>query len=279
MEDLGERWAFSLAWLNEGHMPGHHRDGHAVQLWVKSRPWAGRLSLMAGLGPYRYFDTKMASEGRTYVDSHGWGALVSLAAVWSLTDRWFFHLRSNWVETGRSIDTGSLLFGIGYRMDGSSRGEVLSESERTSRKKRNNEITVFLGRTIVNSNASEESTARSIEYRRRLGRSMDWTVGWLNEGDPKVIRRNGLVTQIWAVSSFFEDCLSLGIGAGPYLAMDERRDAYVEERSETTIAGYVTMTASYHFHEYWLVRLSWNRIVTDYNRDTDVILAGVGCRF
>ena len=43
--------------------------------------------------------------------------------------------------------------------------------------------------------------------------------------------------------------------------------------------GIVTLTTSYRFHPHWGVRASWNRIVTNYNRDTDVILGGIGYRF
>jgi len=45
------------------------------------------------------------------------------------------------------------------------------------------------------------------------------------------------------------------------------------------LAGIVTLTGSYRIHRHWDVRTSWNRIVTDYNRDTDIILGGVGYRF
>ena len=31
--------------------------------------------------------------------------------------------------------------------------------------------------------------------------------------------------------------------------------------------------------DHWLTRLTWNRTMTGYDRDTDVILAGIGYRF
>jgi hypothetical protein len=45
------------------------------------------------------------------------------------------------------------------------------------------------------------------------------------------------------------------------------------------LSGIVTLTASYRFDPHWFARLSWNRIVTGYDRDTDVILLGGGYRF
>ena len=50
-------------------------------------------------------------------------------------------------------------------------------------------------------------------------------------------------------------------------------------RSTGTVSGIVTLTASYRFHPHWDLRTSWYRIVTSYDRDTDVLLGGVGYRF
>src|ERR1700743_545869 len=32
-EGLGRFFAVSFMWLNEGHVPDHHRDGRSVQFW------------------------------------------------------------------------------------------------------------------------------------------------------------------------------------------------------------------------------------------------------
>ena len=32
-EGLGQYFAASFTWLNEGHIPDHHRDGQMVQVW------------------------------------------------------------------------------------------------------------------------------------------------------------------------------------------------------------------------------------------------------
>jgi len=39
------------------------------------------------------------------------------------------------------------------------------------------------------------------------------------------------------------------------------------------------MTASYRFMPRWTVRLSWNRVVTNYNSDSDIVLVGIGYLF
>ena len=55
---LHENVGASFSWLNEGHVPGHHRDGQTIQIWGRTNVFDRRLSLAAGVGPYRYFDTK-----------------------------------------------------------------------------------------------------------------------------------------------------------------------------------------------------------------------------
>ena len=56
-ESLGEHFAASLVYLNEGHPPNHHRDGHGAMLWARTNLLDRRLSLAVGAGPYYYFDT------------------------------------------------------------------------------------------------------------------------------------------------------------------------------------------------------------------------------
>jgi len=56
-ENLGPNFAASLMWLNEGHIPEHHRDGQAMQFWARLPLDQRRWVLSAGVGPYRYYDT------------------------------------------------------------------------------------------------------------------------------------------------------------------------------------------------------------------------------
>jgi hypothetical protein len=278
-EGLGEHFAYSISYLNEGHVPEHHRDGQMAQLWTRTNLLDRRLSLAAGLGPFRYFDTTAAKAGASYQNDHGWGVAMSLAATWYTADRWLFQLRTNVVETASSIDTISTLIGIGYQLEPPPTRGPLPMASPQRRKTTDNELTVFLGRTIVNSFSSEHSIAAAVEYRHGLWRYVDWTVGWLFEGDNRLTRRNGLTTQLWATRAVLDDRLSLGIGAGPYINVDHYRNPLQTSERTRAISGIVTLTASYRLTPDWALRSSWNRIVTSYNRDTDVILAGVGYRF
>lgn len=41
----------------------------------------------------------------------------------------------------------------------------------------------------------------------------------------------------------------------------------------------ISISGAYRVTKHWSARLTWNRVVTRYDRDTDVILAGIGYRW
>jgi len=269
LQGLSDHLAWSLSYLNEGHVPDHHRDGPVSQLWARTDVLQQRLSLAAGIGVYRYFDTT-ASATEPYANDHGWGAISSLTATWHLHGPWLVQLRGNWVHTEHDVDNLSALLGIGYQLDTPAASKEPCSPEEST----NNEITVFLGQTTANSFNSERSIAADIEYRRRLASFFEWTVSSVYEGDNGVQNRAGLMTELWAVRSFFDDRFTLGIGGGPYLVVDTHHPG-----DDATVVGVFSMTAGYRFMPRWSVRLIWNRVVTNYNSDSDVILAGLGYLF
>lgn len=59
-----------------------------------------------------------------------------------------------------------------------------------------NELTFFTGQSVVNTFFSQQARAYAVEYRRGLMRHIDWTLSGIYEGDPEIIRRNGLATQV-----------------------------------------------------------------------------------
>src|SRR5580698_6430496 len=79
---------FSLAYLNEGHVPGHHRDGASAQLWAVTPRFGGHFDLALGAGPYFYFDSS-----------------------------WFARLNLSEVHTPGDEDTRTLLLGVGTSLD------------------------------------------------------------------------------------------------------------------------------------------------------------------
>jgi hypothetical protein len=277
---LHENIAASFSWLNEGHVPGHHRDGQSAQIWGRTNVLDRRLSLAAGIGPYRYFDTTVSSANGGYANDHGWGTVASLAATYYTDSRWLYQIRFNRIVARDSIDTSSLMLGIGYQLEPVSGRGPQASAPRQPGKTTNDAITVSVGQTIVNSYESEHETAWAIEYRHGLGRHVDVTLGVLNEGDAGLVRRSGITAQIWGVREVLaSDALVLGIGFGPYLAVDRYRNSISGQGDDAKVSWIVTAMAALRLSQDWDARLSWNRIHTNYHRDTDVILFGAGYRF
>ncbi|WP_310358492.1 hypothetical protein [Paraburkholderia strydomiana] len=278
-EGLGRFAAWSFSWINEGHIPQHHRDGQAVQAWGRLPLWSNRLELSAGTGPYRYFDTTAAQSGGDYSNTHGWSLLWSMRAAYYFDRRWIAQAQLNHVQAFGGPDTTALLFGIGYQLENKGEpGPRQRPIPRTS-KVTSNEVSVMLGKTILNSENSEPANAGSLEYRRGLLRYVDVTASYIHEGGKIQSRRDGIAAQLWATRAFFDDGFTLSVGVGPYVSITQNDGLAQNRTGDGRISALVAVSASYRLGNHWLTRITWNRVVTRYNRDTDLIEAGVGLRF
>jgi hypothetical protein len=271
---LGNHAALGVSYLNEGHPDNHHRDGVSTQLWARTSALTPALTLATGIGPYYYFDTTSV-DATNHINRHGWGTLYSLAATWQTQTPWFVQLRANRIHARNSFGTTSLLLGVGYRLDAQA-----SDKPATGASAYGAELTLYAGQTIANNFNSERSKATSIEYRHALSPRIDWTVAWLNEGDPHQERRDGLATQLWMVRPFFNERMRLGVGLGPYFTItNSDKGSSSTEGERRRLAGLLSLTTGYRLSPAWRLRLSFNRVITDHDRDTDVILLGAGYSF
>lgn len=277
-EKISEHLEASFTYLNEGHLPRHHRDGHGLQLRARTDLYDRHLSVAAGAGPYLYYDTSPTDNPDREVNRHGLALISSLAATWHFDNRFLLQMRLNGVATTNSIDTVSALFGVGYDLDTHRTGGSSHENKEQPGKTTRNEITLFLGQTNVFNEGDSHSVAAALEYRRGLLRYLELSALLLYEGENDLIRRRGVATQLWAAKSFLADRLSLGVGAGPYLAIDSK-DTDERGGRDLYVLPVVTMTAAYRLHPQWGARVSWNRVITDYDRDSDIWLGGVSYIF
>jgi hypothetical protein len=280
MLSLNKYFDASLSYLNEGHVPDHHRDGDSLQLWTHADLFDRRLSLAIGAGPYYFYDSTSDPSTGTYIDDHGFGAMFSLATTWRMDSRWLLELRTNWVKIGGgNADTVSVVAGIGYQLEPLPASEQLHDGDLHENNTTNNTLTLFLGQTVLNSLQHSQGIATSVEYRRSLQRYVDWTAAWLYEDNPNLLRHNGAMTQLWAVRPFHDDCLSLGAGLGVYIPLDGNTGLFHGENKSNLVSGVFSMTSSYRFYPPMELRFTWNRILTDYNEDADVFLGGIGYHF
>jgi len=279
MEGLGEHFAYSLAYFNQGHFIEHHRDADVFTLWVRQNLLNRHLSLALGGGGLFYYDTIHPGGGPGNQDFHGWGTVASVSATWYTDSRWFGQVQGNWVRGGQSFDTLTALAGVGYQLDppaapgpsvkGTHQGENTTE----------NEITLYGGQSVVNITGPGHAVAVALEYRRGIWRYLEWTARALYEGKSDLMDRYGITSQLWLAKEFFDDRLALGAGLGGYLARDRRGGTQTNRSADFFLAEVASVTAAYRFTPHWALRATWDRTITTYNRDTDIFLGGIGYRF
>jgi hypothetical protein len=117
------------------------------------------------------------------------------------------------------------------------------------------------GESAVNTPGNVRAVATDLEYRRSLTDSIDMTISGIDEGKNKFTNRVGIAPELWWKRNVLDDRLSLSVGAGVDAGLDGRR------KSE----GYAS--------DKFAAGVTWHRILTNYNRDADVVTAGIGVNF
>lgn len=272
-------FAASMAYLNDGHFPGHHRDGVAIEGWIPLdfHLFSMPAALSVGAGPFYYYDTVFAQNTGGYADAHAWTWLASIDLIiqpfssgpWS---HLIFEGRLDHTSPAMSIETTSIGAAIGYR--GISDFNVGERAGGGSLPP--NEVVASYWKTVTNSfnSGSHQAPAESVMYLRRLGGEFGLSAAVLNEGDTQLIRRNGIIAEGWAEPTFGSGFFSIGAGFGFYSAIDKYRPSPGRHVSDV-----VSATVSVCLPKNFAMRFLWHRIVTNYNRDTDVVLWGLAYRF
>ena len=271
--------AGSFAYINEGHVPGHHRDGDALQIWGRLPFDDGKFSIGLGAGAYFFYDTQVSPLGGS-ADVHGTAPIYSLSMTRYFSNRWYGRLMVNRILPSAQIQSTTFALGLGYWFgrDLKPVPGKLGDAPAMKEYVTDNELTVFGGQSVVNTFFSEQARAFALDYRRGLAPHVDWTVTAIYEGDPQIIRRNGLATQVWAVNTFFDDKVFVGAGLGPYFFIDHRHPAS-GQKFPAVIAPIVSFTVGRQLTEHWLARLTWDRVITSNSRDSDIFLIGLGYRW
>jgi hypothetical protein len=269
LHPVGDYLAFSASYLNEGHPQGHHRDGLAAEGWLRLPLAASGVTLSLGGGKYYYFDTAR-DDGIHYDNDHGWANMASASLQWQIDPHWYVQGQVSRLYPDGRDGTTLLMAGAGYRFDGSGRTPVQLGAAR------NDTLTASYVRTIVNSFDSERANGYALEYRRALGRYVDASVTALSEGSNRRLDRRGVAAQLWLMRDL-TPAVELGMGAGPYAFRDlpDRRDGQYSHW-----AGIASIVGRYHLdRSRWTAQLSWNRVISNYERDADVFMLGVGAGF
>lgn len=268
---MNDYTALSAEYYNEGHPSRHHRDGFTSQVWLHTPYPEKGASFGVGAGPYYYFDTTTGlGVASDYRNLHGWGTLYSAGAQWHFEKRSYMEVRVNHVKAHGEGDSNSILVGLGYELKNVP-DRVRQKNERPGDRL----LMVQAGQAIVNSFESERARAYGIEYRDTVTQNMEWSVTALNEGRIGLVQRKGAAAQLWLLRPF-TDRTSLELGGGGYLMRDRINRDDATEESKTHLVPIITIGMRYRFDPDWRAQLSFSRVVTDYHRDSDILLLGVG---
>jgi hypothetical protein len=271
---LNKYLSVSADYLNEGHPKLHHRDGLGAQFWVHTAVPQRGWSFAAGFGPYYYFDTTTGSGSFTdYRNDHGWGQLMSVSAKYHLASNAYLESRLSHTHGLTAHDTTMLMFGVGYELRNQPREIRLQNAEEGD-----NLLMLLAGRSIVNSFASETATSYGLEYRRTVNPNLEWGVILMSEGTVDAAERKGVSGQVWLLRPFTErTVLEMGLGAYAMRDQLDRKDANGER--ETHVAPIVSIGMRYRINDTWRAQFTWSRVITDYERDSDVFMLGAGMAF
>lgn len=278
LQYFNESWAGSFTWLNEGHLSDHHRDGAALQGWHFHRMENNALRLGAGLGLYRYFDTTSQDQADGYRNNHGIKPILSLRGQYPWpSGAWSTFAQLNRVFGPDGPQTQGILIGVSTRFAPAPAGEKRA-TRGTSVEDTDNELDFMFGRTILNSFESEASdflSSYAVDYRRRVADHLDLTVGYCDEGGIDSAKRDGLVAQGWVTTRPSHGDWLLGAGFGPYCYRDFPDQKSSSAGTSIRTSMRYSMIVGHHLWAHWSGRLQWNRTLTHYQRDTDVLLAGL----
>ena len=286
-QDFYQYLASSVSYINEGHLPGHYRDGTAWEAWGNLPLFDGQVALSAGVGAYYYFDTEVLA-GNNSNDIHGTAPIFSLSLTGYLSDRMFYRVMINRINPSGDIKTNSAMIGVGYWFGPALRpvGTQPDKGAATgSQYVTEPQFTVFGGQSVVNTFLNQKALAGAAEYRQGIIPHLDGTASFIYEGDPKIVRRSGVAFQLWPVNTFFDESTSVGIGVGPYVFIDRNHPVSTGQavnvglNDPAAVAPMVSLTVARQLSDTWIVRVVWDRVVSNYNRDSDIFLVGLGYRF
>jgi hypothetical protein len=271
---LNDYLSYGFGYGNEGHFDQgieHHRDYDGADLWAHTDVLNHQLRLALGFGPVFYYDTTGGTYGHSTEDLHGFGTRTSLSATLNTFSPLLLQIRTDFVNGG-SFNERSVMLGIGYQLD--AKESTHSSDAGGGYGDTRNEVTFYGGSSVINLSGEGHAKTFGLEYRRDLSDYFQWTAGLLDEGKSSLADRKGLTSELWLVQSLFDNRMSIGAAAGLYLAHDSLRP---DDSTFVTLMG--SVTAAYQVIPNVTVRLTWDRVITNYSRDSDLFKLGVGYRF
>lgn len=256
---LTDWFAVNGVYLNEGHPENHHRDGFAIQpsLYKDFNNWRVQFST----GPYYSMDTTRQADGTLLNDKH-LGLLSSLALKWHPSQgNWYVGMGYNnvWMPNKLNSNSVLLLLGTDMQKDG---GNENSGNESQMK------VGLWIGPGDTTNPGTKVKTAGQLEFAFPLKDQLSYSIAGLYEGNTTLADRKGVMAQVWYNGNF--NNWTLSAGAGPYLERDSLRD-----KRATNLLAVASVRATHQLTRRTTVGLNFNRVISFYNKDADIIMLGL----
>lgn len=251
--NFSEHFSVGATYYNEGHLPSDHRDGLALQGWYGLK-LSRDLALKLGVGPYVSMDGNYT--GTTETNDKGFGILSSVALKWyPSSSSWYLRAQYNNVLLVNGYSTNALLLGVGTDYE-KRKGDLGTDTE----------FGLWTGISRVTNANSSNGLAFQIEGKRPINDYLAYSVAYLNEGS----NRQGVLGQLWLEGH--SEKWNYGGGIGPYLAFDSAQSG-----PNLMAAGSLRLTRN--ITKSTQVGFTYTRVISTYNRDSDIYMFGGSMKF
>jgi len=256
---LTDWFSVNGVYLNEGHPENHHRDGFAVQptLYKDFNNWRVQLSA----GPYYSMDTTRQADGSVLNDKH-LGVLSSVALKWHPSqENWYVGMGYNNVWMPNKLNTNSVVLLVGTDMQQDAGNADTGNGSKVN-------VGLWVGPGDTTNPGTKVKTAGQLEFALPLKDQFSYSIAALYEGNTTLADRKGVMAQVWYKGTF--NHWTLSAGAGPYLERDSLRD-----KTATNLLAVASVRATYKLTKRTDVGLNFNRVISFYNKDADIIMLGI----
>ena len=144
---------------------------------------------------------------------------------------------------------------------------------------RRSELSAYGVLSVINISGNPNAFGFSTEYRYLFTRSIEGTITYIYEGDPRVARRGGVTAQLWPVRHDVASGFEVGAGFGAYAFIDKKRQPIPGQITTAAVAPVVSLMLSHAVYSNIFARAIWDRVVSNYNRDADIWRIGVGLSY
>ena len=259
-KSISEDMSVDAFYFNEGTPYNNHRDGFAVMSWLK-KPITNNLTVQAGAGAYLSMNTTTVNSEQK--NENKIGAVVGIAALYRVFgSNFYLTSRVTHAQVPGSVNTDTIYVGAGY---------LYQNAQPINWDEGETDVSILGGQSQTTRENSHFDRAFQIEVRRLRTKDVAYSVSIITEGDSGVTNRSGIAAQVWYVVPTKDDKWTFSVGAGPYIARDQREP----EESKYEALGLTSFEVSHKLTKKVDVVFRFNRDISFRNKGQDSFFLGV----